>query len=223
MTGQHLPFVIRWPAGMPGGQVIRDVFSWVDMVPTLCDAAGVSMPEEACIDGVSVLPALREEQEWPRELAYHEMGWSRSVIKGRYHYIATRYPESAIEEFKKDDPQIKPGIGQMFDNLNAPFIPDYFEPDQLYDLLTDPFERHNLVDDPTRADVLEDLKDELWKIAETMPRPFPREPHPFRQTERYKKLEAERRAEVDAIEHYPPNCDVPRVWYANLHDPGAPD
>jgi arylsulfatase A-like enzyme len=223
VTGQHLPFVMRWPGGMPGGQVVHDVFSWVDTVPTLCDAAGTRMPEDACIDGVSVLGALQGQEKWPRQVAYHEMGWSRSVIKGRYHYIATRYPEKAIEEFKKDDPEILPGIGQPFDRLNAPFIPDYFEPDQLYDLATDPFERHNLVDDPTRADVLEDLREELWAIADTMPRPFPREPHPFRQTERYQQLKAERRAEVDAIEHYPPNCYVPRVWFANLHDPGVED
>ncbi len=221
MTGQHLPFVMRWPAELPGGQVVREVFSWVDMVPTLCEACGAEMPEDHTVDGVSVLGALRGESEWPREVAYHEMGWSRSVIKGRYHYIATRYPQSAIEEFKSADPHVEPGVGLMFDRLNAPFIPGYFEPDQLYDLSTDPFERVNLIDDPTRADVLEDLKEELWRIAETMPRPFPREPHPFRRTERYRALLEKRRAEVDAIEHYPPDADVPRVWYANLHDPGA--
>ncbi len=221
VTGQHLPFVMRWPAGLPTGRVVHEVFSSVDMVPTLCDACGVRMPEQHTLDGISVLDALRGEAEWPRRVAYHEMGWSRSVIKGRYHYIATRYPESAAEVLKAGDPNAKPGIGLGFDDLNAPFIPDYFEADQLYDLSTDPFERVNLADDPTRADVLADLKEELWRIAETMPRPFPREPHPFRETDDYCEMLARRRAEVDAIEHYPPDSDVPRIWFANLHDPGA--
>ncbi len=221
MTGQHLPFVMRWPGGLPAGQAVREVFSWVDMVPTLCEACGVRMPEEHTVDGVSVLGALRGEAEWPRRVAYHEMGWSRSVIKGRYHYIATRYPGSAVEAMKAGDGGVKPGLGLMFDRLNAPFIPDYFEPEQLYDLSTDPFERVNLVDDPTRADVLADLREELWSIAETMPRPFPREPHPFRGTDHYRELLARRRAEMAAIEHYPPDSDVPRIWFANLHDPGV--
>ncbi len=221
VTGQHLPFVMRWPAGLPTGRVVHDIFSWVDMVPTLCDACGVSMPKDHTVDGVSVLAALRGRADWPRRVAYHAMGWSRSVIKGRYHYIATRYPDSAVEAFESGDEEVKPGIGLMFDRLNAPFIPDYFEPDQLYDLATDPFERVNLVDDPTRADVLADMKRELWRVADTMPRPFPREPHPFRQTDRYRELLARRREEMDAVDHYPPDIYVPRAWFANLHDPGA--
>ncbi len=223
VRGQHLPFVMSWPRGLKAGMVANDIFSWADMVPTLADACGVEMPKDHILDGASVLPALRDEAEWPRKVHYHEMGWSRSVIKGRYQYIANRYPKAAIEAMKQGDESVQPGIGTGFDKLNAPHIPDYFEPDQLYDLATDTFERHNLAKDPTRAAVLEDLKAELKKITDSLPRPFPAEPDPWLQSGEYQNLLAKRRAEVDAIEHYPPNCDVPRVWFANLHDPGAPD
>ncbi|MFW5845724.1 MAG: sulfatase [Planctomycetota bacterium] len=219
-TGQHLPFVMAWPAGMPGGQVVHDIFSWVDVVPTLCAACDVQMPAEHILDGVDVLPALQGRGSWPRQLAYHEMGWSRSVIKGRYHYIANRYPQTAIQAWQRGEQQPKPGIGVGFDSLNAPFLPDYFAPDQLYDLQTDPFERSNLVDDPTRAPVLADLKAELKTITDTLPRPFPAEPDPFLESDTYQKLLSERRAEMDAIQHYPAG-DAPHIWFANLHDPDA--
>lgn len=219
MRGQHLPFVMRWPMGLPGGNVVSDIFSWCDAAPTLCDACGVAMPDGHRLDGTSVLGALRAETPWPRTVAYHEMGWSRSVIKGRYHYIATRYPSAAVKAFTEGDMSVTPGTGLFFDKLNAPFVPDFFTADQLYDLSTDPLERVNLIDDPTRVGVLEDLRRELRAITDTMPRPFPAEPNPVRESEQYQARLRERRAEVDAIRHYP-DGDVPLIWYANLHDPG---
>lgn len=222
VTGQHLPFVMCWPAGLPRGKVVHDVFSWVDAAPTLCEACGFCMPPEHKVDGVSVLGALRGESAWPRQVAYHEMGWSRSVIKGRYHYIATRYPESFVEALKNGDSKTKLGLGLLFDGLNAPFIPDYFASDQLYDLHTDPFEQVNLIDDPSRKDVVADLKAQLKEITDSMPRPFPSRHHPFRDTDEYRRLLRERKAEMAAIEHYPTSGDVQRVWFANLNDPDAP-
>ncbi len=223
VTGQHLPFVIRWPKAIPAGQVVNDIYSWVDTVPTLASACEVTLPDNHIMDGVDVLPALQGKAPWPRQAHYHEMGWSRAIIKGRYQYLATRYPEYAIEAFKNGDDSIQPGIGQMFDKLNAANFPSYFEADQLYDLATDPFQKHNLIDDPTKAKILEDMKAELKAITDSMPKHFPADPHPYRQTDEFKNLEAKRREELNAIEHYPPNCEVPRVWFGNLHDPGAPD
>lgn len=219
VTGQHLPFVMRWSNGLPSGEVVTDVFSWSDIVPTLCDACSVHMKD---LDGVSVLGALRGECEWPREVAYHEMGWSRSVIKGRYHYIATRYPADVIDGFRSGKSEWKPGIGQPFDRLNAPHLPGYFDPDQLYDLATDPFERVNLIDDPARATVVADLKGELCAVTNTLPRPFPAEPDPFLESKIYRDLLAGRKAEMAGIQHYPEG-DVAHIWFANLHDPDAAD
>ncbi len=219
IDGQHLPFVLRWPAAVPAGRVVSEVFSWTDVVPTLCEACGVSMPAGHTVDGVSVLGALRGESPWPRQVAFSEMGWSRSVVKGRWHYIATRYPGSAIEAFGNNgDAKVKVGIGQMFDKLNAPFKPGYFDADQLYDLATDPGERWNLAADPARAAVLADMQAELRRIIDTLPRPFPAEPDAFLDSARYQQLLAERRAELSAIEHYPPG-DAAHIWFANLRDP----
>lgn len=221
--GQHLPLVMRWPNGLPGGRVVHDILSWVDVVPTLAAACGVPLAADHRPDGVDLLPALRGAQPWPRAAAFHEMGWSRAVIRGRYQLIATRYPQSALAEFAKgDQARVKPGIGVMFDPLNAPFLPGYFDPDQLYDLETDPYQRHNLVADPGRAAVMAELRAELRRVTATLPRPFPERPDPFLASPAYLRLLAARREEMAAIKHYPAG-DAPRVWHANLHDPEAGD
>ena len=222
MIGQHLPFVISWPARLPCEQVVQQIFSWVDVVPTLCAACGVSMPDTHRIDGYNVLHSLTDHQPWPRSVAYHEMGWSRSVIKGNYHYIATRYPRYAIEKMRTEHNSKTLGVGLMFDTLNAPFIPGYFDPDQLYDIAADPYERTNLVNDPAMGAIIADLKAELRKLLSTLPRPFPEEPDDFLRTDVYRELLTERKNEMAGLVHYPRNADVPRVWHANLVDPACP-
>ena len=108
----------------------------------------------------------------------------------------------------------------FFDTLNAPGLPAYFEADQLYDLALDPLEQVNLIDDPTRAAVAEDLREELFAITRTLPCPFPRSADPFLQTKEYKDLLATRYAEMAKIQHYPTKAShYPATWYGNYADP----
>ncbi|MGC9420433.1 MAG: sulfatase family protein, partial [Rhodovulum sp.] len=104
-TGQHLPCVMRWPVGgLPAGRTLGEVFSWVHFAPTVAEACRASFPSDCTVDGTSVLEAITAcAGPWPAPVAYHEMGWSRSVIKGRYHYIATRYPGEAIAQMQAGD------------------------------------------------------------------------------------------------------------------------
>ena len=64
------------------------------------------------------------------------------------------------------------------------------------------------------------MKAELAHITDTLPGKFPAEPDEFLASERYQSLLAQRRAEMTAIEHYPPG-DAAHIWFANLHDPCA--
>src|SRR4051812_42333583 len=45
-TGMHVPMIASWPAKHEPGKTCRDLVDSTDFLPTLCDAAGVSVPAE---------------------------------------------------------------------------------------------------------------------------------------------------------------------------------
>ncbi len=66
--GTHVPLIASWPAVLKPGRVSSDLISSTDFLPTICQAAGVSVPDG--IDGVSFLPQLRGESGTPRDWLY---------------------------------------------------------------------------------------------------------------------------------------------------------
>ncbi len=65
--GTHVPLIASWPGVIKTGQVNRDLISSVDILPTLCDAVGITNPKT---DGVSFAKQLRGEKGSPREWLY---------------------------------------------------------------------------------------------------------------------------------------------------------
>lgn len=217
--GTRLPLVMRWPAMIPADSTFEGIFSWVDLVPTLTEACGMKPPTDTPYDGISCYAAMRDPHLWKRKVAYHEMGWARSIIKGRYQLISLRYPQWMLDQMRCEKAQ--PSLGVMFDKLNGPSFPDYFQVDQLYDLATDPLERVNLISDPSRALIVEDLRAELRIITSTMPRPFKPQADEYCHSEHYQQLVQQCQEELRKIHHYP-SGDSTRIWLANLADPDAP-
>jgi arylsulfatase A-like enzyme len=69
--GLRTPMIVRCPGVVPAGKVSEAVWSFADVLPTLADMGGGELPEG--LDGVSVLPTLRgEEQELGERLLYWE-------------------------------------------------------------------------------------------------------------------------------------------------------
>lgn len=52
----RVPALARWPGRIPAGATVPTPLSGVDLLPTLCEAAGIRTPED-CL-GLSMLPAL---------------------------------------------------------------------------------------------------------------------------------------------------------------------
>jgi arylsulfatase A len=69
-AGMHVPLVVNWPAAVPAGKVCTDLVDSTDLLPTVCDAAGVTVPAELKIDGHSFYPQLRGEKGQPRTWYY---------------------------------------------------------------------------------------------------------------------------------------------------------
>ncbi len=61
--GIRVPFFIRWPARIPAGYVNhKTVLTAVDILPTLCAAAGIPLPEGYVSDGENLLSALEGKE-----------------------------------------------------------------------------------------------------------------------------------------------------------------
>jgi len=78
LGGMNVPFVV-WQPGVVQPGVNREIVSLADVLPTVVEAAGASMPEN--IDGKSLLPFLKGEAEkGPRDhlvsSAIHSSRWS---------------------------------------------------------------------------------------------------------------------------------------------------
>ena len=60
-TGNHVPMILSWPEKMKGKRVVESVVSFAEVLPTLCDAAGVN-PNEYKTDGKSILSLITGEE-----------------------------------------------------------------------------------------------------------------------------------------------------------------
>jgi len=69
--GHREPFLIRWPDMIEQGKVYPGLTSTLDLLPTLCNIAGVRLPENQILDGVDLLPFIRgENQNAPHEMLF---------------------------------------------------------------------------------------------------------------------------------------------------------
>lgn len=59
-SGARVPMAIRWKDRVPGGRVVTDFVSTVDLAPTFLDAAGLAIPEE--MSGLSLVDLLSLER-----------------------------------------------------------------------------------------------------------------------------------------------------------------
>jgi arylsulfatase A len=56
--GIRVPGILRWPGHTKPGQLSREPFTSLDLLPSFCQLAGVARPADRAIDGSSFLPML---------------------------------------------------------------------------------------------------------------------------------------------------------------------
>ncbi len=85
--GIRVPFILRWPEALAGGQRTDDPSITMDWTATLLDAAGVAPDPAYPLDGVSLLPWLVDGADHPE----HDLMWRISsqgaVRRGRFKYL----------------------------------------------------------------------------------------------------------------------------------------
>jgi arylsulfatase A-like enzyme len=85
--GHRVPFLIRWPGRVAAGSRCGETICLTDLMRTCAEVIGVSLPENAAEDSVSILPALLDEKlttPLRSEVIHHSMNGSFAIRKGRW-------------------------------------------------------------------------------------------------------------------------------------------
>jgi len=134
----RMPFLVRWPAVIAPGTRVEAMGLNIDFAPTFLDAAGLA--PSADMQGRSLVPVLRGKtpRDWRTSMYYryyHDPGHHNT----RAHYGVRTQTHKLIYFWKKDQWE-------------------------LYDLVTDPRELHNLYGQPGQAALTAKLKTELARL-----------------------------------------------------------
>ena len=93
--GVRVPMLARWPGVIEPGRTTGHVSAFWDVLPTLCDLAGVETP--GGLDGISFAPTLRGEGEQAEHeylyWEFFEQGGKQAVRFGPYKAIRLRVRE----------------------------------------------------------------------------------------------------------------------------------
>jgi arylsulfatase A-like enzyme len=136
----RMPFLVRWPSGIKAGTRSDAIGLNVDFAPTFLDAAGVPVPAE--MQGRSLLPVLRGRtpRDWRTSMYYryyHDPGDHNT----RAHYGVRTRTHKLIHYWKIDQWE-------------------------LFDLVADPHELHNLYGQAGQETLTAQLKAELVKVQQ---------------------------------------------------------
>jgi arylsulfatase A-like enzyme len=195
--GSLVPMIVRWPGTITAGSVTDALVQGVDLMPTLVGLAGASLPDGP-VDGVDMGPVWRDPGARVREHVYLEAGYARAITDGTFKYIAVRYPGSVIERLERGETEFAPNHldthKQAHSQIALEHYPAYFDPDQLYDLRSDPYEQANLAGDPSYEQTLHALQETLREQLETFDHPYDLSPIPFLHSAEYRAMAERTRA-----------------------------
>ena len=144
--GIGVPFIARWPGKIAAGKVDdTSLISAVDLLPTLCEVAGVKLPESYSPDGVSQVAALMGKGKASRE-------------KPLFWKMNSRWPPSKHQPHHWVSYAIVDQKWKLVSNKDASYV-------ELFDIAADPYEKNDLKED--EPELVEQLLNKLdaWKAT----------------------------------------------------------
>ncbi|MDF1842797.1 MAG: sulfatase [Rubripirellula sp.] len=86
--GVRVPLIIQWPSRIKGGSICDGVVSALDIMPTCCSVAGLSLPDAIKTDGVDLRPWLSGQRtDSPHQSLYWRNGDNSAMRKGNWKMI----------------------------------------------------------------------------------------------------------------------------------------
>jgi arylsulfatase A-like enzyme len=59
--GLRVPFVVSWPGHLQAGSICNEPVISIDLLPTICAATGIDLPNDRIYDGKNLLPTLTKK------------------------------------------------------------------------------------------------------------------------------------------------------------------
>ena len=148
----HMPFVMSYPRGIPEGSIVPHMATNVDIAQTLLEACGVDAHSR--MHGRSFWSLATAASDEPIHDAMYYRYWMHN--DGAHacpaHYGVRTKTHKLICYY--NDPLGQPGAHGPTDPLEW----------ELFDLVADPLEITNIIDDPAAAPVLAELRAELTRL-----------------------------------------------------------
>ncbi len=182
-SGIRTPLIVRWPGKVRPGSVQRNLFSVVDLSPTLLAIAGV---EQESMQGHDMTAMWLDSDAVGRDVVFAEANWhdfekfTRAARTSQYKLIRNYYWDvplwNSVDSINSMTWQGLMEVRQAGKLTAAQKF--LFQPqrpfEEFYDLRSDPHELHNVVNDPKHAAALAQLRTELdnWRVdtIDTMPK-----------------------------------------------------
>ncbi|SDD27830.1 sulfatase-like hydrolase/transferase [Auraticoccus monumenti] len=125
----RVPLLVRWPGVLPAGERRSELVQWLDLAPTLLEAAGVEAPRG--YQGASLLPLARGDADaWSRDWALCQYRDSGHGYDPPVHVTMLRQGAHKLAVHHGPPATAREGSGELYD-LEA-------DPDELVNLWDDP-------------------------------------------------------------------------------------
>lgn len=166
--------LVRWPGRVAPGTRSEALVEYVDVVPTLLEAAGLERP--AILDGRSFLPVLGGAATTHKSHVF-ALQTSRGILDGPEHYgirsvrdARYRYVRNLTPEVTFQCAATREGLFRGWERRAAAgdmqarrLVHDYQHrpAEELYDCESDPWNRQNLIADEALAGIRDELRARL--------------------------------------------------------------
>jgi len=118
--GLRVPFIARWPAVLPAGQISDEPAMNIDLFPTLVGIAGGELPADRVIDGKDMLSLLRDGANSSHEALYLFDGDRITAVQaGQWKLVVESRYRAAVSRFDHPASYYSPN-GLLFDLLKDP-------------------------------------------------------------------------------------------------------
>jgi choline-sulfatase len=162
----RVPFIVRGPGIKPGTRAVGNIYL-LDVLPTLCDLAGIEIPQT--VDGVSFRSVLEENSQTVRDVLYGvycggTKPGMRSIKKGKWKLIKYNVLDGMVRETQLFNLEENPD--ELLKEHHAAAVVKLTGN-------TPQANQVNLADDPAYAGIRKELTDLLRQEQKRLYDPFP--------------------------------------------------